>query len=183
MVEIEIVEGHDPSSYFCFQPVYVKNKDKIILDDDIKELDEEFSIEEGYVECFLWYFLNKHFDRENIYNKNRYECGMGYVTDFEWYITHNFFTYQSIKVMLQDISCCADRLETDYDDPVLDDLKKWFSIFYMCSPDSEDYKSGNDQAIRKHIAVVIDFYRRFVKRLTLMMENNPEAFLISIMGP
>lgn len=183
MFEIKIIEGHDPSSYFWFRPVCVNKKDRIILDDDIKELDEEFSIEEGDVDCFLSYFLYKYFDKENVYNKNRYEYGIGYIRDFEWYLTHNFFTYQSLKSMLRDISCSADWLETDYDTPSLDKLKERFSIYYMCPSDSEDYKTGNEQTIRNHVTVVIDFYRRFVNRLSLMMENNPETFLISIMGP
>lgn len=183
MFEISIIEGHAPSSYFWFQPVCVNNKDRIILNDDVEELGEEFSIEEGDIDCFLSYFFYKYFDKENIYNKNRYEYGIGYIRDFEWYLTHNFFTYQALKVMLQDVSCSADMLETDYDNPLLDNLKERFSIYYMCPCDSDDYKLGNDQAIRSHVAVVIDFYRRFVNRLTLMMENNPETFLISIMGP
>ncbi len=110
-------------------------------------------------------------------------CSRAYVREFEWWLTHNFYTYDIIRVMLEDILQTANSLESDYDNPSLDEVKKRFSIYYMCSDDSEDWQTGNKQAIRQHIGVVIDFYRRFVSRLSLMMENNPEAFLISVMGP
>lgn len=183
MFEIKIIEGSDSTSYFLFEPVYVNLKKKIILDDDVEGLGEMFSVEESDVYCFLSYFFDKYFDEKNVYNKNRYEYGIGYIKGFEWHLTHNFFTYQSLQAMLQDIAYAADQLEKDYDNPALDKLKERFSIFCMCSSDSEDYKTGNGQAIRNHVAAVIDFYGRFIRRLTLMMENHPETFLISIMGP
>lgn len=182
MFEIKIIEGHDPSSYFWFRPVRVKTTRKILWE-EVEELGEEFSIEEGDVDCFLSHFLYKHFDEELAYNKNRYEYGQGFVRKFEWYLTHNFYTYETLRSMLDDIAHTADLLEIDYDNPTLNDLKKRFSIYYMCPSDCEDYKSGDKQAIRRHIGVVTNFYRRFVSRLSLMMENNPETFLISIMGP
>lgn len=46
----------------------------------------------------------------------------------------------------------------------------------------EDYISGDDEAIPKHISVVTDFYRRFAKQITAMMENNKEANAVSVMG-
>ncbi len=175
--EIKIIEGHDPSSYFWFPPVIVQRADRVTYN-DVLELDEEFSIEEGDVDCFLSYFFYKYFDEELNYNKNRDE-GEG----FEWYLTHNFFTYDSVKSMLQDISRTADRLEANFDDPSLDEVKESFSIFYLCPQDSADWQADNQSAVRKYVGVITDFYRRFVARITRMMENNPTTTLISIMGP
>ncbi|MCM1577748.1 MAG: hypothetical protein NC078_02965 [Ruminococcus sp.] len=180
--EIEIIEGHDYSSYFWFRPVTVKLGEKI-RDEDVTELDEEFSIEEGDVECFLAYFFCKHFDNDLVYNKRRFEDGFGFIDGFEWYLTYNFFTYDRIRVLAEDINNTAELLRTDYDNPALADVKKSFSIFYMCPSDDKDYTERNSANIRNHIDVVIDFYNRFTKRILQMLKNNPDTDMISIMGP
>lgn len=180
--QIEIVEGHDPSSYFWFRPVMLKETGRVLWD-EVVELDEEFSIEEGYIDCFLSYFLYKYFDANLTYNKRRYEYYMGYISGFEWYLTHNFYTYDVLNEMVKEILEVAALLESDYNNPRLDDIKKKFSIFYMCHQRDVDYINGDDNAIQKHISVVIDFYHRFSKRITSMMENNKNTTVISIMGP
>lgn len=53
----------------------------------------------------------------------------------------------------------------------------------MCQQNDVDYINGNDSAIQAHISVVIDFYHRFAKRITAMLENNKNTSIISIMGP
>lgn len=180
--EIEIKEGHDYSSYFWFRPVTVKLVEKI-RDEDVTELDEEFSIEEGDVECFLAHFFYKHFDKELIYNKQRYEDGLGFIEGFEWYLTYNFFTYERIRDLAEDIDRTAELLRTDFDNPALAEVMKSFSIYYMCPSNDKDYIEGNLANIKEHIDVVIDFYKRFAKRILQMLDNNPDTDLISIMGP
>lgn len=56
---IEIKEEHDPSSYFCFQPVIIEKSNKITWE-DTQCLEEKFLIEEGDIECFLFCFLNSY---------------------------------------------------------------------------------------------------------------------------
>ena len=181
--QIEIIEGHDSSSYFWFRPV-VLNESGRIFGDEVIELEEEFSIEEGDIECFLWYFIRKYFDEGLTYNKRRYDRDVDeYISEFEWYLTHNFYTYDALRKMVKEIEEVAALLETDYNNPILDGVKENFSIYYMCNQDDEDYIKGCYAAIPKHISVVIDFYRRFAKRITAMMENNKEATVISVMGP
>lgn len=180
--QIEIIEGHDTSSYFWFRPVILKEKGKILYD-EVVELEEEISIEEGDVECFLSYFLYKYFDKNLTYNKRRYEQGMGYISNFEWYLTHNFYTYDVLAEMIKEIDEVAALLESDYNNPRLDDIKKNFSIFYMCAQNDIDYINHDNTVIQKHVSVVIDFYRRFTKRIAAMMENNKNTKVISIMGP
>ncbi|MDE6593610.1 MAG: hypothetical protein K2K57_11190 [Oscillospiraceae bacterium] len=180
--KIEIVEGHDPSSYFWFRPVILKESGKILWDEVI-EAEEEFSIEVEDVRCFLAYFFYKYFDKELTYNKRRYDDIEGYISGFEWYLTYNFYTYDTLRDMIKEILETASLLENEPDDPRLEDIKKEFSIFYMCSPDDPDYINGDNSAVRKHIHVVTDFYRRFAERLTAMMENNRDTNIISVMGP
>ena len=152
-----------------------------ILWDEVIELGEEFSIEMGDVECFLYYFLLKYIDKNLTYNKRRYESYWGYINDFEMYLTHNFYTYDTLAQMLKEIDEITTLLENDYSNPRLDDIKKNFLISYMCDQNDEDYT--NDSAVQKHISVVIDFYHRFTKRMIAMMENNKNTTIISIMGP
>lgn len=180
--QIEIKEGHDPSSCFWFRPVKIRNAD-IVRWEEVEELDDGFSIEEGDVDCFLAYFFCKYFDEELPYNENRYEDGGYAYTGFEWYLTHNFFTYETMNTMLNDISRTAELLESDYDSSALDEVKKKFSIFYLCEQDSEDWLTGNQSAVRRYRHLIVDFYRRFVARMRRMMEAYPSADCISIMGP
>ncbi len=179
---IEIEEGRSYSSYFWFGSVKVPSKDKI-YDKDVVELPEVFSIEEGNVECFLYYFLLKYFDNELVYNKNRYDDANGYEEDFVHWLTFNFYTYNTLKAMIEDILYCVNLLKTDYHNEYLHPLKESFSIYYMCGKNDKDYGNNSKEAIQRNIDVVIDFYERFVKRLLQMMENNTDAELIYIMGP
>jgi len=174
--EIKIQEGHNGSSYFWFRPVIFKRHDKIGCDDVI-ELEEEFSIEEEDIHCFLSYFFFKYYDADLIYNKNRYDASRA----FEWSLTHNFYTYDTLYKMVDEILVISDMLKKDYNNPELNEIKKRFSIYYMTSPNDIDHE--NKEAIQDHISVVIDFYKRFTNRIIKMMENNQNTNVISIMGP
>lgn len=118
-------------------------------------------------------------------NKHRFEYGFedGYIRHFEWYLTHNFYTYECLQKMLEEIEQAAELLEKDYNNPMLTRVKERFSIYYMCESSHPDYIAGGDKHIEKHKDVVIDFYKRFVARMRKMMENNPQTNVISIMGP
>ena len=83
--------------------------------------------------------------------------------------------------MVYEILSVSDMLNNDYNNPKLNDIKKNFSIYYMTSIDDIDH--DNEDAIEKHISVVIDFYKRFTKRIIKMMESNKNTNIISIMGP
>ena len=179
--EIKIKEGHDPSSYFWFRPVIVKKKEKILWS-DVQELDDEFSIEENDIYCFLSYFFLKYFDRNLYFNQHRFEYA-GYIEGFEWNLTTNFYTYDCINKMLDDIESAAEMLKNDYSNELLAPVKEKFSLYNMCEPSHSDWINRNQAAIKDHVDVVIDFYGRFVHRLRKMMSDNPQTHLISIMGP
>ena len=179
---IEIKEEPDPSSYFYFTPAIVKSTFQITWDDN-ETLDDFFCIEEGDIDCFLAYFLFKYFDENLIYNKERFD-GV-YIEGFAWWIDENFFTYDQIENMCQEIEECAKLLAVDYENELLDGVKERFSIFYMCDQDENDYKNrdSSDEAMKRHVDVVIDFYNRFVTRIRKMMKDTPETNLILITGP
>ncbi len=60
-----------------------------------------------------------------------------------------------------------------------------FSILYVCSEDDSDYKNvdKSEEAMKRHIDVVIDFYKRFVEKIRKAIEDYPNYNLIGIMGP
>ncbi len=176
---ISIIEGNVASSYFGFVPVRVKKKNRI-TEEDVEFLDERISIEEGDIECFLKYFLYKYFDKELYINKHRY--AFGYIHDFDWYSEENFYTYESMREMLAEIMQTAELLENDYDNPALAEVKKGFSIYYLCAPDEPDYIAHKEENVENHKGVIIDFYKRFVARMYRMLDEYPMAHAISVLG-
>ena len=70
-----------------------------------------------------------------------------------------------MRLMLAEIESCAILLEQNYDAEELAKVKERF---------------GQDGLTAEEI---VDFYRRFVRRIRAMMEYAPEYELISFMGP
>lgn len=183
-IQVEIVEGHDCGGYFWIMPVKHDQSGDESLFGVIEYRNEEISIEELNVSSFLYYFLEKYYDINYDYKGVRDEY-----TDnsFQWYLEYNIYTYDTVKAMLDDIERCAVLLEEDYYNPLLDELKKKFSV-YDFAPDllGTGKKLSNqetDKIIRDNINVAADFYYRFVKRIRLMMEHSTDYDLISFMGP
>ena len=187
---IEIIEGKDPSSYFIFCACRIEytNPTRITWE-DMPSQGDVFSIEEGDVDCFLKYFLLKYFDNELPYNKYRVEWksgdDVGYVDGFEWWVEPNYFLYDTIEKMCKEIVHKMDLLKFDFHNQELDGLKKRFSIYYMCDKNDADYKNGDnsDDALLRHVDVVIDFYDRFVRRIRHLMRSNKNAEVVSVSGP
>lgn len=112
--EIGIVDGHDSSSYFWIMPVRVIDSENTADLDSVAEMrSAEISIEEDDVAQYLTPFLYKYFDEELTENKKRKD-----VSGFEWYLEHNFFTFDSMALILKDIEDTVDALisgrETEY---------------------------------------------------------------------
>ena len=157
--EIGIVDGHDSSSYFWIMPVRVIDyKDSARLDSVAEMRSAEISIEECDVDQYLTPFLYKYFDEELKANKKRRD-----VTGFEWYLEHNFFTYDSIRNILGDIK---DTIEAFSSGRGTEYTKK--------------LKETNTE-----IELIVDFYHRFIYRMEYMMcVGKEKGFdLISFMGP
>lgn len=110
--KIEIFEGHNSASYFWFKPVILNDSINISYD-NVLELEDEFSIEENDVYTHLSFFLLKHFDQSNSYNQRRHEDSGLKITEFEWHLTHNFYTYDTVTEMIIDIQEAKKQLETD----------------------------------------------------------------------
>lgn len=179
--QIEIIEGHDCSSYFWIMPVKLISKHEE-WDIDVEEYrDEEISIDEIYVYSFLYYFLEQYFDSsiQEPFRDTRIET-----LDFLWNLEYNVFTYDSIRNMLKKIREYSHLLKTDFDNPALNELKKRFSPSDF---DNEYFRyknpPGEEETIRNNIYVATEFYERFCDRMESMMAYAPQFDLISFMGP
>ncbi len=162
--QIEIIEGHDGSSYFWIAPIRQdKNKDRKVE----KYIEEEISIEEDDVSRYLFFFLNKYFDRNFPYICRDEE----YRVAFEWNLEHNIYTYADVKKMLEEIKSVSKMLQEDFDNPSLDGVKKYMRL------DKEGV------TVSEYVSAAVDFYDRFCRRMEAMMENAPQYELISFMGP
>jgi hypothetical protein len=153
--EISIVDGHDGSSYFWIQPVRVIDFSDTNGIDNIAEMKSvEVSIEEDDVNQYLTPFLYKYFDNELDANKKRVEFydneveEISYVNGFEWYLTHNFYTYSSITSMLEDIKDTIDALSSGRETEFTAKLKEkrgWatYEIVYARDISDEQIKECN----------------------------------------
>lgn len=184
-----IIEGHDGGACFWIQPVKCHSK-KCFDWDAVEECEAaEISLDEEDIFGFLKYFFYKYFDRNLIYNQQRMAdwCGVEgkcEPAEFEWYLTHNFYTQKSIRRMLADISSIADQLENTGIHTIPSEITENYSAWLIDADIHQKMnKEDNLQFINKHLSVVIDFYRRFVSRIEKMLDENPEWPLISIMGP
>lgn len=187
-------KGDDCPGYWIGAVKMEKYKDMFgWADENIQYIGEPIGIEKGDAECFLEYYLEKHFRPEIIYNRLRVD----YLWDGEFYAYHdgfqeygvdNYYTYEIMGWLLEDMEDTIELLRTDYDNKELEQVKKHFWFGYMLdykNMEQSQYDTSEkaDQLIKENIEVVIDFYQRFVEAMWKIMDENPEGNCISITGP
>lgn len=158
---IDIVDGHNGSSFFWIQPVRIIDYADTDAMENVAEMKGvEISIEEDDVGTYLAPLLFRHFDADLEANKSR-----GNANDFEWNLTYNFYTYQSVSNILKDIR----------------ELIRALSAGKTC----EVFDTSRFTKSSVSIALIIDFYKRFLYRMEYMMTVGKEKGydLISFMGP
>ena len=187
--EIGIVDGHDSSSYFWIMPVrIIEHEDTADLDSVAEMRSVEISIEEDDVAQYLTPFLYQHFDEDLEANKNRKD-----VSGFEWYLEHNFFTFNSVALILKDIEDTIDALlsgkETEYTKELK--IKRGTATYQMVyaknlsDEEIAEYNANRPTEDDTEVGLVVDFYQRFLYRMEYMMKvGNEKGYnLISFMGP
>ncbi len=187
--EIGIVDGHDSSSYFGIMPVRVIDFENTADLDSVAEMrSAEISIEEDDIAQYLTPFLYNHFDEELEENKKRKN-----VSGFEWYLEHNFFTFDSMAQILKDIEDTVDALisgrETEYTKKL--EIKRGtatYQLVYAKNLSEEEvaeYNANRPTEDDTKVALIVDFYQRFLYRMEYMMKVGKEKGynLISFMGP
>lgn len=187
--EIGIVDGHDSSSYFWIMPVRIIDyEDTGALDSVAKMRSAEISIEEDDVSQYLTPFLYEYFDEELEANKQRKD-----VSGFEWYLEHNYFTFEQMVSILKDIvdtiEALASGKETEYTKKLK--LKRGtatYQLLYAKDLNAEEvaaYNANRPTEDNTEVDLVIDFYQRFLYRMEYMLKVGKEKGynLISFMGP
>lgn len=201
--EIGIVDGHGSSSYFWIMPVRIVDDENTDSIDNVADMrSNEISIEEDDVAQYLTPFLYKYFDDELDANKKRIQDrwidddGVEHstsVSGFEWYLTYNFFTFEAIQNILNDIHDTVEALSTGRENEYTAKLREkrgWatYQLLYAKDLSEEQIKEYNDNRPTKddtEISLIIDFYQRFLYRMEYMMRVGQEKGynLISFMGP
>ena len=187
--EIGIVDGHDCSSYFWIMPVRIIDyEDTGDLDSVAEMRSAEISIEEDDVAQYLTPFLYNYFDEELEENKKRRD-----VSGFEWYLEHNYFTYDQMAHILKDIAETVDALASGRETEYTKKLKikrgtATYQLLYAKNLNEEEitaYNASRPTEDSTEVGLVIDFYQRFLYRMEYMMKVGKEKGynLISFMGP
>ena len=184
--QARIIEGHGPGGVFEISPYSFE-----------KDFEDIISIESGDIEDYLIYFLHKHYDPKLYINQPEKLERHLYEKDkrpFDWH-GPNGFTAESMRLVLKEIKHSLNLLETDYDNPELDGLKKAFIGGNKDIPcfDSRPIlaeEPKDDAARQKQLAeiskkawIAIDFYRRFAERIETMLELCPDCEGIEFFGP
>ena len=150
---------------------------------------------------YLTPFLYNYYDDELEANKKRVEHywidddgnkQSTPVSGFEWYLTHNFFTFDQIVQILKDIADTVDALtsgrETEYTKKLK--LKRGpatYQLLYAKDLNEEavEYNANRPTEDDTEVGLVVDFYQRFLYRMEYMMKVGKEKGynLISFMGP
>lgn len=187
--EIGIVDGHDSSSYFWIMPVRIIDyEDTADLDSVAEMRSAEISIEEDDVAQYLTPFLYNYFDEELEENKKRKD-----VSGFEWYLEHNFFTFEQMVLILKDITDTVDALTSGRETEYTKKLKikrgtATYQLLYAKDLNAEEvaaYNANRPTEDDTEVGLVVDFYKRFLYRMEYMMRVGEEKGynLISFMGP
>jgi len=201
--EIGIVDGHDSSSYFWIMPVRIIDYSNTNEMNNVAEMrSAEISIEEDDIAQYLTPFLYKYYDDELEANKQRID---GYWIDddgneqtdavrgFEWYLTHNYFTFDSMVAILKDINDTVDALSSGRENEFTEKLRKkrgtsTYQLLYAKNLSEEEiakYNANRPTEDDTEIELILDFYRRFIYRMEYMLKVGKEKgyHLISFMGP
>ena len=187
--EIGIVDGHDSSSYFWIMPVRIIDYEDTGDFDSVAEMrSAEISIEEDDVAQYLTPFLYEYFDEELEANKQRKD-----VSGFEWYLEHNYFTYEQMVSVLKDITDTIDALASGKETEYTKKLKikrgtATYQLLYAKDLNAEEvaaYNANRPTEDNTEVDLVIDFYQRFLYRMEYMLKVGKEKGynLISFMGP
>jgi hypothetical protein len=187
--EIGIVDGHDSSSYFWIMPVRIIDYEDTGALDSVAEMrSAEISIEEDDVAQYLTPFLYEYFDEELEANKQRKD-----VSGFEWYLEHNYFTFEQIASVLKDITDTVDALASGEETEYTKKLKikrgtATYQLLYAKDLNEEEvaaYNANRPTEDNTEVNLVIDFYQRFLYRMEYMLKVGKEKGynLISFMGP
>lgn len=144
---------------------YGRNGLSIYSDEcDIEFGNNGFSVEEFPFDDVFYYFMDKYFDKHLKWNKLSHE-------DCWDMFGENYFTYESIRDMIDELEKVCNLIENDYDNTCLEFIKrKNYGEHKVTLP---------KYIVKKYIRV----YKAFVEALKTIIKNNPDFDLILFAGP
>ena len=201
--EIRIIDGHVGMSYFHIHPVRIIDISNTENWDNIANMvNVQIAIEEDDVAQYLQPFIVKYFDDELEANRNRIlsrwtdddgKEQISRVEGFEWYMTYNFFTHESIAKILDDLKATIHDLASGRESEYTKALKIKRGLFAndilyardMTEEQIRAYNANRPKEDDTEAGLIIDFYCRFIYRMEYMMKVGKENGydLISFMGP
>ena len=162
----------------------------------------EISIEEDDVNQYLTPFLYKYFNDELEANKRRVleywidddnNEQATFVSGFAWYLTDNFYTFDSINAILKDIRNTITALSCGEKTEFTEKLRikrgtathKLLYAKNLTKKQIDEYNKNRPKTDDTDIDLIIDFYNRFIYRMEYMIKVGKEKGynLISFMGP
>ena len=139
--------------------------------------EEGITLDEDDAASFLCYFFNKYFDKNLRENVGRDE----FETFFNWW-GENYYTLQSMRLMLEDMRETSLMLKVNYDDPMLEPIKERFSLYDITSRENpvrerlwklslSERKLEEAGEIIDRLDIILDFYDRFTTRIEKMLSD------------
>ena len=183
-----IQKGHDPGACFWIMPVRCHST-KCFGWESVEECTSaEISLDEFDVDGFLVYFFKGHFETTLIYNQQRHDDVHGikdlcFPAEFEWYLTHNFYSYDAVRDMLNDIRLVMDAMKCEGLDAVPPELSKDIKNWFFTVTDRSVDRSAAETLAYASLSIIMEYYRSFINHIEEIMAKHPEWPLISIMGP
>lgn len=173
--QLPIKDGYTDGGDFDIAPARHKEGQERSWDNVQRKRELLVGIEDLLLSSLLYPFLEYYLDKEL---QAPFRCSRK--EGFDWY-GENVYTYDTMGRMIGDIRKAADRLEADYDDPRLYDLKKGFRARDLV----EELPAGipEEEVVRANADLITDFYRRLCHRLEVMMAAAPEYEFITFRGP
>ena len=116
-----------------------------------------------------------------------------YVDGFAWYLTHTFYTHDSVMNIIKDLKGTIEALSSGKENEFTVKLREkrgteTYKLLYAKDMSSEQIKEYNDNrptVDNTDPKLIIDFYHRLIYRLEYMIKIGKEKGydLISVMGP
>lgn len=181
----EIPLADNRSMLFSIMPV------RVIDDSDTNDFDNvsemrgvAVSLDDTDAYIYLSPFLDKHFDAELEANKKRVDYYSEdddgneqpvYLQNFEWYLTHNFFTFDSVIEIIKDIQKTIVSLSSGKENEFTAKIREKRGLAIWDRLEEEINPTE----------LIVGFYRRLIYRLEYMLTVGREnGFnLISFVGP
>ena len=174
----EIKKEHDSGAYFWIQPVTVEEKSEDKLQQVKEYADAEISISDICFGDFLYGIMKKHYDAKLIYNQQRHIDITESNEVFEWYLVHNFYTYECMEKMLVEYEELTSILETDD----VEKIKEIYKLNFRQHFKDTEKQEYTDALYVEDCKRVRAFLVNFVSLMRAMMTENAQTDLVWVMG-